>query len=87
MAKKITKRVNYTFSYRHFKIRIISYSFFEFTLGQDGDINIEVTHLKDNFTGKTTVNTGYRFGWNWYANKPNIDVMTDVIKKFLENAG
>ncbi len=79
MAKKVTKRVNYSFKRRHFNIRIISYSFYEEFLGSNGTLSVEITDLNDGYSAKVKIDVGDRFGWNWYTNKPNLEIMEDVI--------
>lgn len=80
MARKITKRVNHSFKYRHFDIRIISYSFYEELLGANGTMSVEITDLNDGHSVKIKIGVVGRCGWNWYSNKPNLHIMEDIIK-------
>ena len=79
MAKKITKRINYNFVVRHFEIRIISYSFYEELCGAEGTIKYHIKDVEDGTEGTLTCWCSDRYGWNIYANKPNIHIIEDVI--------
>jgi hypothetical protein len=85
MANKITKRVNHTFVERHFEIRIISYSFYEKFCGAEGEIKFSIKDMNDGTNGTVSIYCDGRYGWNIYANKPNLQILEDVIKKDIKD--
>ena len=85
MAKIITKRINHNFVERHFEICIISYSFFEVFCGAEGTIKYHIKNTEDGTEATLTSCCSDRYGWNWYANQPNIHILEDVIQKDIEN--
>lgn len=83
--EKTTKRVNYEFKDRRYEIRIISYSFYEALMGAEGRINFYIKDTIDGTEGKLSCYCRDRYGWNWYSNKPNIDILVDEIRKYISD--